>query len=295
LHRFSRLLALSVVGQVEDTGVLAGTAALTGRVAGSGGGSPLLELWSAPTVERVYVVRSGDGSVWARGRNWKASISATKSAFIPFFGSAAPMNFPVRFSLESIHADEGELASTTPASVSVEGHRVSIPRGSVAEVYDLHPDGVGQMFALQERSSPGDIVVRVGIESELAPSALEEGGFRFSNDYGEVRYGRAESFDAEGRRRAVAASLEGGRIEFREPGDFVESAVIPATTMRPPSGLDSTSTEPGFEEHIPRLSERVDLCELESERASVSPCSTQEPRSEGIDRTVASLEYGSSG
>jgi hypothetical protein len=52
----------------------------------------------APAIDfsRVVFDQPGDGATWARGRTYKASFDAAGVTYIPFLGSNAPRNFPVR-------------------------------------------------------------------------------------------------------------------------------------------------------------------------------------------------------
>ena len=70
-----------------------------------------------------------DGSLWALGRSWKASFDQTGSTVIPFFGSLAPRNFPLR--LEVARASVGGKPLTlTTGQPSVTGTTVRTNRGA---------------------------------------------------------------------------------------------------------------------------------------------------------------------
>ena len=71
----------------------------------------------------VLTDECGDGLVWAIGNTWKASFGAEGFTYVPYFGSAAPRNFPVRFQLQAVQVG-GEALPLGPGSVQRRGHEV---------------------------------------------------------------------------------------------------------------------------------------------------------------------------
>ncbi|MBI5365253.1 MAG: hypothetical protein HZA53_18895 [Planctomycetes bacterium] len=181
---------------------------------------------TSPSVpaDQVFVDEPGDGAVWAHGGTYKARVDARGFSYIPFFGSHAPRNFPVAFSLASVTAAGDPLALRSPAIVTRQGAALRVDHGGVVERLDLRPDGVEQSFELAALPERGAIVVRVGVETELEPTGT---GIEFANEYGRVRYGRATAIDAAGARLDLESAWVDGAIEIRVPAEFVQRAHLP--------------------------------------------------------------------
>src|SRR6185503_15529495 len=96
--------------------------------------------------EAVLLDEPGDGKVWGSSRAYKASFDGTGATFIPFFGSDAPRNYPVRFALAAVRAGSQMLPLVADAKTAVAGRRVTTDHGSVREVYELSPRSMEQLF-----------------------------------------------------------------------------------------------------------------------------------------------------
>jgi hypothetical protein len=177
---------------------------------------------------RVYWDQPGDGRIWARGENWKASFDARGASFIPFLGSSAPRDFPVRFELAHIARGGAELALTAAQPEQLED-AVSIERGALREEFHAVPDALEQTFVFNELPGEGDLVLEIATASELAQAQDSSGGFRFDNDLGGVRYGRATAVDANGERVELADELVGHSRSLRVPASFLAHAALPLT------------------------------------------------------------------
>jgi len=177
---------------------------------------------------RVYWDRPGDGAIWARGRDWKASFDARGATFIPFLGSSAPRNFPVRLELAHVTRGGEELALAN-AQPSQAADDVTIERGALREVWHASPDALEQTFVLDALPGSGDLVLDVATASELAAEPSVDGGVRFANELGGVRYGRATAIDANGDRIALADEIVDGARKLRVPASFLAHAVLPLT------------------------------------------------------------------
>ena len=185
--------------------------------------------------DRVYYLTPGDGSLWARGADYKASFAAGGTQFIPFLGADAPRSFPVTFRVDSVTVGGRELAFDAQAGAARDGDRVTYPRGSFDEVYDLRPDSMEQLFVFEDLPVRGEIVVRISTESDLALRAAEsspdqaigDAGLEFANELGAVRYSRATALDASRASVAAPTSITDGGIEIRVPADFVAGAAMP--------------------------------------------------------------------
>ena len=110
-----------------------------------------------------------------------------------------------------------------------QGDRITIDRGNVTEIYEVAPTHVEQMFRFDERQGPGDLVVRLAVETELAAVLTADGVLEFSNDLGGVRYSRPVVVDANGRKETMETSWHDGAIELRVPEAFLSDAVFPVT------------------------------------------------------------------
>ncbi|MEO6711039.1 MAG: hypothetical protein ABI054_07575 [Planctomycetota bacterium] len=183
-----------------------------------------------PAIDRdiVYFDAPGDGSLLARGRLYKAQFDSTGAQYIPFLGSKAPANYPVHFRLASVTAGGEALHLDTQAPPTRSGNTVAYDRGELVETYAMLPGSVEQEFVFASLPSRGDLVVRMQVETALAFSETPE-GFRFANDLGEVRYGKAIAFDASGTRAEATTMWEGGAIEIRVPAEFLANAALPVT------------------------------------------------------------------
>lgn len=166
------------------------------------------------------------GALWVRGRDFKASADPEGFAFIPFLGSDAPRNFPVRFRLSGVARGSAPLELAPSAEVDRDGDRIVLDRGSVEVRYDVSPESVEQSFALQVPPGSGHLTLSLTVESELS-AASRGAGLRFSNDRGGMDYGAAVVFDAVGLRADVTARWTGTGIDLVVPSAFLAEAVGP--------------------------------------------------------------------
>src|SRR5690606_28739015 len=100
-------------------------------------------------------------------QHWKASFGATDWVFVPAFGSDAP-SAEVRFELDGATVG-GRPVALVAGVPTCEGRRVSVARGGLVEVYDLDGRFVKQSFRFDELDERGELTVRVGLSTSLAP------------------------------------------------------------------------------------------------------------------------------
>ncbi len=174
--------------------------------------------------DRLHFDVDAEGTVWVRGRTYKASFSQREATYVPFLGSKAPRNFPVALRVESVTVGGAPIAFDADARAVRAGDTIEYDRGSFRERYLLAPDSVEQTFVFEELRARGEIALTVAVDTELAPTEAAE-GFQFANELGHVQYGRAFAFDAAGPRVPIASRLTPGRIEIVAPAALVESAV----------------------------------------------------------------------
>jgi hypothetical protein len=201
----------------------------------SGAETPPVKQATARTVAQsrlpedlVLVDRPGDGKVWARSRSYKASFDGAGASYIPFLGSDAPQNYPVDFALRGVRAGGEVVEFKANGVVTTDGRRVSIDRGALVENYDLSATGMEQSFVFKSLPNGGDLIVRVGVRTELTQAVAGE-GFRFANERGQVNYGAAVIVDANGQRAPMQSTFDDNVIQLRAPASFLAKAAFPVT------------------------------------------------------------------
>jgi hypothetical protein len=171
-----------------------------------------------PSLDRVHHDVDSNGVLWARGRAYKASFGDHGATYIPFFGSDAPRNFPVTFSLGSATQGGSHIEFAQHADARRDSDRITLDRGAIREVYDITVDGVEQSFDLDQHAADGELELRIGYESELE-AVVRGDGLASQNELGRVDYSRAVAIDARGERIALAARRSPGRRRIaRLPG-----------------------------------------------------------------------------
>jgi hypothetical protein len=193
--------------------------------------------WDAP----------GDGSLWARGTDYKASFDARGATCLPRLGPDAPHDVEIALSPDLVTVGGRELAGrSTPGRsvVSRSGDRVEIDRGTFVERYDLVPGSLEQSFVFGELPAPGDLVLHIPLGGEgtgLELAEAEEGfevreGSVFCEGEGRsgpctgaglVLYGRAVAFDAAGRSIAATTRILDGSVEIQVDAAALAGAALP--------------------------------------------------------------------
>jgi len=189
---------------------------------------PARELTAPPRAtrsdhSRLYFDVATDGTVWVRGRTYKASFAADAATYVPFLGSSAPRNFPVGLHVESVTIGGEPLVFDTSVPAVRHGDTIEYARGPFVERYLLSLDSVEQTFVFESLPRQGEIVVTLGVTSELEGASDVE-GFRFGNELGHVRYGRAFAFHDGADLTPIASRLSGGAIELIAPAELVAGA-----------------------------------------------------------------------
>ena len=179
--------------------------------------------------ERVDHGTADDGAVWSRAASYRAGFERGGTSFVPFLGSRAPRNFPVRFRLESIARGGAAVAFDADVAPERTEDTVHFARGGVVEVYELRPAQVEQLFVLGALpAAGGDLVLSIGVDTELEGGTTAD-GIEFRNTLGAVRYGAAVAIDATGRRVEAPTAYADGAIEIRVPGAWLAHARMPLT------------------------------------------------------------------
>lgn len=189
-------------------------------------GTPRADSASVIDFTRVHVDEPGDGRTWVRGRTYKASFDGESATYIPFLGSDAPRNFPVRVALESATVGGADIALET-RGVTHAGRAITIDRGAIREVWHMGLDSAEQTFEIAERPAHGGALeLRIALDTELSVCASDD-GFALDGAHGGVRIGRATAIDRDGRRLDVATRFDGARFAIDVPADFVTTARYP--------------------------------------------------------------------
>jgi hypothetical protein len=174
------------------------------------------------------VTREGE-ELWVRTRDSRGRFAAGEFTLFPIFGRAASQEHPIRFTLAGVTRGANDYDTTLVQGAVQVGDRVELQRRDVLESYRLDLDGFEQMFTFDSVPGDGDLVVDLAVVTDLAVE-LTDGLLRFVHpELGEVQYGAAIAFDANGRRTDVSRHWTGEGIELRVPAEFVASATLPLT------------------------------------------------------------------
>lgn len=182
---------------------------------------PALTSTAGRLLERVLVDEPGDGSVVALAEGYKAIFGTRGIEFVPFFGSTAPDNFPVRLVLESIVIAGRPIELPAVETMDCVGDRVTITRGVLEEIYVLGLMELEQRFLLRS-DTPGDVEITLRVETELR-SAASPSSIAWYNEYGKVSYGQAFVIEG-GQRHPIDTMLEVDRIRLRVPAELRQGA-----------------------------------------------------------------------
>ncbi len=168
----------------------------------------------------------GDGSLWARGADWKMSFGADGATYYPRLGRGAPRNQPHAFSPASVTVGGQPLAFQTGVAASHAGDRVEIDRGAFVEAYELSAQSIEQLFVFPTLPRAGELVVRIPVGGDIAGVETAQ-GLEFRGASSRVSYSRAVAIDADGRRAAAPTRVEGGDIVIRVDAAFLATAAMP--------------------------------------------------------------------
>ena len=169
--------------------------------------------------------RAQTGELWALGTDWKASFDQGGFTFVPFFGSDAPRNFPVRIALASATVG-GEALPLGAAEPTREGDVVRTDRGGLVETVATGLRSVEQSFVFATLPNRGDVHVDIAMHSELVAAAMAD-GVEFANEHGAVAYRKAVAVDAAGATLPLAIEWDGDSAHITIPAAFVAKAQLP--------------------------------------------------------------------
>jgi hypothetical protein len=188
-----------------------------------------VSVWS-----RSFGLAEIDGGLRGAGPGYLITFSPTGFAFTPALGEAAPRDFLLDYSLESIRRGETAIYAAPEEGVPPRKREntVEFPRGEgIVELVDVRADGIEHSLRFDVRPpGSGDLVVRGRVASALLPSSFEAETeeLRFALDgIGGIRFGAVMGIDAAGRSVRGWLRFDGTHLEYRLPARFVESAGYP--------------------------------------------------------------------
>ncbi len=188
--------------------------------------SPRPDASVGPVLDRVLFDRpTAGGALWAMGSDWKASFDSAGFQFIPFFGSQAPRNFPLRVELDQVTVG-GEPIVLAPGEPEQHGFAVRTARGGLTEVVDTSLRSVEQSWVFATLPNRGEIAVEVRIDGEFTAEASAD-GLRFRNEFGAVSYEKAVAVDAAGAQITLPIRWTGTEAHILVPATFVAKAQLP--------------------------------------------------------------------
>lgn len=168
------------------------------------------------------------GELWVRGADYKARFDREGLTFVPFLGSHAPRNFPVRFAAPQARLAGALLDLDLEGGPLRAGSAIRYERGAMAEEFHIESGSVEQVFRFGRLVSAGDLVVRIAFESELVARQADS-EIRFEGPWGGVRYGEALALDGSRELLRTSPRLVDGAIEIRIPSATLAQARGPLT------------------------------------------------------------------
>ncbi len=216
---------------LEESDALPGSAPETEVIATFEGPGPVRDWITEP-----FIDEPGDGFIWVRGRDYRASFGANGLTFLPVLGKEAPSEIPVR--LELTDARRGgvpmELSEAPAVSLKRRSEASADPAavlhyGAIEEVDKITLDGVEQTFVIA--NAPGRGALRVSLEVETTLEIVDtDQGLEFRHaDYGTVRYGEAIVVDASGATSSVQRERTEKGFDLVVPESFLDKATLPIT------------------------------------------------------------------
>lgn len=212
---FLVLLTSAASARAQELGLDAPPAPPQPRLASSDG-----------VVARVHFDAPGDGSLWARGSNWKASFDDAGATYYAGFGPRQPVSLPHALSPDRVTVGGVPLEFERVAAPRVDGGRVELDRGAFVEAYQTDVHSIEQLFVFDSLPRGGELVVTIPIASAL-DGAETEAGLEFRGELGRVTYSRAVAIDAGGTRAAAPTRLVDGAIQITVDAAFLAAAEFP--------------------------------------------------------------------
>ncbi|MCU0863931.1 MAG: hypothetical protein MUC36_09075 [Planctomycetes bacterium] len=163
-------------------------------------------------------------TTWALGERYKARVTAEGLQFHALPGPDLPL-VPVQLRLQRVTIGALELPLATEKRAD-DGTTCTLDHQSLRERLDLRAEGVEQSFHFDALPARGELVIRIGVATEL-PVQPQRDCVQFGAERHGVHYGAAVAFDGSGRRRALPSTWTDGALQIVVPADFVAAAQLP--------------------------------------------------------------------
>jgi hypothetical protein len=178
----------------------------------------------AMELPELLVDEPGDGSVWARGRGYKAQIATTGLHFLAARGAEEAL--AVDFATAAVHIGSEPLPQASP-TLTYRSGSCQLDHGSFVENFALRPEGVEQSWVFASLPQRDELTIDVAWSSPL-PCLPDSDGHCFRAEDGSgVRYGRATAIDAGGKRLSLRTQCVEDRLRIVVPKSFVATAQLP--------------------------------------------------------------------
>ena len=174
---------------------------------------------------RIYFDEPGDGRIWANAPGYKASFGTEGFTYVPFFGSDAPRNYPVRFAVSEASVD-GLPLDAELSSIRRHQDSVDLDRGAFIERYHLGLESIEQTFVIESLADRGALRIVLDLETDLVP-ARDANGIVLGGPAGDVHFGDVTVVDASGATYETPATVDDGRIVIDVDAAFMNTALLP--------------------------------------------------------------------
>ncbi len=175
----------------------------------------------------------GRYGIWAGGRDYKVAFH-DQPTFIPYLGGGYPTTQHLGFTTRSITVDGVDILHG-PRGVrerrEVGEARYEYLYGEVIEAYDVRVEGLEQTFTFPTRLPPGDLEVRIGLNTSLHVQEVRgtSATVALRDDAGAeiLEYGEGVVLDAAGRRGAVRTIASADEIRLQVNAQWLAQAKYP--------------------------------------------------------------------
>ncbi|MEM6672201.1 MAG: hypothetical protein AAF726_05120 [Planctomycetota bacterium] len=176
-----------------------------------------------PEPGRVLFDREADGTQWALGATYKASLGTDGFVYVPFLGSDAPRNRPVRLRLASVTVDGVPLDVDPGQRAARDGTDLVLDRGGFVERYSCRLDEVEQTIVVDRIQRAGEVRASYVVDTDLERIVAADGCSTFACADGHVRIGTAIAIAPDGRTVHAATVPTARGYDLVVPSAFVES------------------------------------------------------------------------
>lgn len=150
----------------------------------------------------------------AVGQTWKATFGPSGFTYVPFFGSDADRNYPLRTRIVDVRVGGETVPFARDVAAKRHGSGYEFGRGRVRERYDLRPTAIEQTIEVDPRRA-GDVDVVLEFHGELVEDA-QRPGIQFANRHGAIEYSDAFLL-RDGAKLPIRSSFAAGRVTLHVP------------------------------------------------------------------------------